>query len=95
MNTKQFSLSINLDDESEVGEFIQKFGNSSPAHIASSLNIGGGNSHRLAQSLRNYAWNRFTAMNQRKIGKIQTAKLYENICDRIYSEDIEPVCECW
>jgi hypothetical protein len=38
------------------------------------------------RDLRNYAWNKATAMACRLEGKIDTAIAYENICDRIYNE---------
>ena len=34
--------------------------------------------------LRNYAWNKATAMRCRLRGDIQAATIYETICDRIY-----------
>ena len=38
------------------------------------------------QDIRNYAWNKITAMSCRAEGKIQSALFYEAICDRIYKQ---------
>lgn len=37
------------------------------------------------KSLRNYAMNKAVAMEQRKLGHIQTAQQYESICQTIYN----------
>lgn len=38
-----------------------------------------------ANSLKHYAFNKATAMRARLAGSIQTATVYEGICDQIYS----------
>ena len=39
-----------------------------------------------ARTLRNYAANKATAMKLRAEGKIATAMIYEQICDRLYDD---------
>jgi hypothetical protein len=41
---------------------------------------------RATKDLRNYAWNKITAMACRVDGRIDAALAYERICDRIYAE---------
>lgn len=93
----KFKLEINLDDESEVENFIKKYGHRSTGSgrwIANALGLKGRKSTLLAERLRGYAWNKYTAMGLRKEGKIATALQYEQICDDIYKR-ITPLCECW
>jgi hypothetical protein len=40
--------------------------------------------YRLAKDVRNYLWNKLTAMGLRLKGNIVEAQRYEVICDRIY-----------
>ena len=92
MNNK---ISINLDDEQTVEDFLKNYGCSSKRKIANSLGLSGKGSFKAAQSLKNYAINKITAMRARKNGNISTAIRYEEICDRIYREDIEGKEICW
>lgn len=93
--TRPFSLDLNLDDVSECADFIAKYGTTRGRKLANLLGISGNGSARLASSLSNYAWNKHAAINCRLKGQIQTAIEYEEICDWIYRDDIQPVCECW
>ncbi len=85
-NTPSFSLLYNLDDENEVLDFLSLFGNSSARKIAHSLGYKGKGSMKAAQSLLNYAWNKKTAITERRRGNTNTAMKYESICDSIYKE---------
>lgn len=95
MNEKKFNLDINLDDETECREFIEKHGTTKGRRLANLLGLKGEGSTDLATALSCYAWNKFTAMNQRIAGNVSVAIKYETICDTIYTQDIQPVCECW
>jgi hypothetical protein len=92
---KPFKIDINLDDPNELEEFIEKYKNSSGQIIANQLKLKGKGSALLAKALSNYAWNKKTAIYCRVKGKINRALKYEKICDNIYVNNIEPVCECW
>jgi hypothetical protein len=50
------------------------------------LGISGKGAKRAAGDVANYAANKATAMQCRLRGDIQTAIMYESICDRIYSD---------
>lgn len=89
------TLEINLDDEQECAEFIEQHGTNRGKRLANRLGLKGKGSVRLASSLSNYAWNKHTAIYLRLQGNIQDAQRYEAICDRIYSADIQPRCDCW
>ena len=94
MKTK-FKTDLNLDDETEVNEFLKSHGMRRRRNIAKELGFEGEGSFEAAQSLKNYAWNKVTAISERKKGNISRAEVFEDICDRIYKEDIEPNIECW
>lgn len=49
---------------------------------------------RAATQLSSYAWNKLTAMRCRGRGEINTALVYERICDRIYSQ-LPPFAKGW
>ena len=93
--TKPFSLDLNLDDKEEVDSFILLHGRGSYKAIAKSLGLRGKGSVTLARRLLAYAWNKKVAILCREKGDIKEAVMYENICDSIYSKDINPVCDCW
>ncbi len=92
---KPFSVDINLDDEETVNAWIATHNTNKGRIVANRLGLKGKGSSDLATALSNYAWNKYTAIGLRKRGEIQTAISYESICDRIYKQDIAPVCECW
>ena len=93
--TKQFTLDLNLDDKEEVDSFIFSYGKVESNLIAERLGLHGEGSVELADTLLNYAWNKRDAIFCRECGDIESAVMYENICDSIYSNDIAPVCNCW
>jgi len=76
--------SLNLDDESEVETFIAKHGNSKNRRLANALGLSGRGANKLANLFSGYAWNKKTAIELRKEGKISVAMQYEEICERIY-----------
>lgn len=43
-------------------------------------------SRTVPQAYRNYAWNKYTAMQLREKGDITGAQTYEYICERIYAD---------
>jgi len=81
----------NLDcmDVDDVAEFLERFP-STTGHpglrIARELVPDRRAGYvRIAMDLRNYGWNKLTAMRCRLAGKIDVAMMYEGICDRIYA----------
>lgn len=92
---KPFKLEINLDDEQEAQAFVDQHKTTAGRRLANQLGLKGKDSARLATALSNYAWNKITAINCRKHGKIAIAQNYERICDMIYRNTISPLCECW
>lgn len=91
----KFNSSWNLDDEMECETFIETYGTTRGMRLAHKLGFTGTNARRAANALSNYAWNKHTAVNCRRKGDITTALQYEAICDRIYSQDIQPIIDCW
>lgn len=91
----RLKLSINLDDESEVQDFITKHGTMKGRALANRLGLTGKGSIRVATALSCYVWNKTTAISLRKQGNINRARYYEMICDWIYECDILPLIECW
>lgn len=79
---------FNLDDERECGAFIDEYGTLKGRALANRLGLRGKGSSKLATSISCYAWNAQTARQCRLRGDIQTAKTYEDICDRIYQRDL-------
>lgn len=90
-----FALDINLDDKEEVNSFISKYGKTESSLIANLLGLHGEGATQLADALLNYAWHKKDAIFCREYGDIDSAIQYEIICDSIYSNDINPVCDCW
>jgi hypothetical protein len=93
--TKPFNLDLNLDDKQEVSDFLSKFERFSGKCIAKELGLRGKGSELLANSLLCYAINKMKAITYREKGSIIFAMGAEEICDSIYSEHINPVCDCW
>ena len=91
MDSKQWTLAeLNLDamPYEELHAFVRWIGNGvRPIKAAKELfpnrEVG---FVRVTVNLRNYAWNKITAISCRLEGKIDAALQYEGICDRIYSE---------
>lgn len=90
-----FKLDVNLDDEQELEEFLETYEPQRGRQLANSLEFKGKSSVEAANGLMNYAHNKRAAMLCRKTGNIQGALGYEQICDRIYKENIQPLIECW
>jgi hypothetical protein len=90
-----FELDLNLDAFGEAENFIDTYGTDKGRRLANQLGIKGKGSSLLATGLSNYAWNTYTAQKCRLGGKLDTALMYESIANRIYTEDIQPVCNCW
>lgn len=88
-------IDLNLDDQTECVEFLEKYGTLKGRALANRLNLKGKGSSRAATALSNYAWNKRTANWLRSMGDINDAIKYEEICDKIYSEDIDGKIECW
>lgn len=76
----------NLDDEAECTAFIERFGTAKGRRLANALGIKGKGAARIASDLSGYAWNKSTAIECRKAGNIQSALVYEGICQRIYAD---------
>ena len=58
-------------------EFIETIPDYSPSEPVGRLYV--------CKAIRNYCWNKATAMAQREQGQIQTAISYEQICETIYN----------
>jgi hypothetical protein len=86
---------INLDDIDEALDFIEKFGDSTARQISKHFSFQGKGSVSAGQAIKNYAYNKVTAYNCRISGDIRGALMYEEVCDKIYSEDIEGKIVCW
>lgn len=85
---KPYEAPVNLDamDEAELIEFTRDCGNQvRPIAFARELFPDRPTGYINATlDLRNYAWNRITAMQCRRRGTISIALEYEKILDRIY-----------
>lgn len=91
----KFKLELNLDDLGECQNFINTYGTTKGRMLANLLGLKGTGSTTLADALSNFAWNAHTAHNLRMNGDIARAYTYEDICDKIYNDDIHPICDCW
>ncbi len=91
----KFKIDINLDDEQENHEFLLRYTTIKGRQLANQLGFTGPGAEKAANALSNYAWNKTTAIGLRKKGDITNALKYEEICDRIYREDIKNTIECW
>ena len=92
---KPFQLDLNLDDEVECLEFVEKYPTAQSRVLARSLGLKGKGAAALATALSDYAHTKAIAMAHRSKGEIATALCYENNCDHIYRTNIQPVCDCW
>lgn len=75
----------NLDDPEEVQNFIDEFGALKGHALARRLGFTGTGCVERANALSAYAWNKHTAIAQRKIGNIAAALRYEAICNTVYA----------
>lgn len=73
-------------NQDEIVQWINAIGNGLRPAIAKRWFPGVKGQYAHARAMRNYLWNKSTAMGCRLRGEIQTALQYEAICDRIYGE---------
>ena len=89
MKNGEFKLSeFNPDamNQDEIQRWIEFIGPGSHPTIARQWFTGQRGMFKHARAVRNYLWNKTTAISCRLEGKIETAQRYESICDRIYTE---------
>jgi hypothetical protein len=103
---KQFQTDLNLDDEPERQDFLdrfcgteenQRFGESADT-VASQLGFFSGASNaaeKAAQALIDYAQGKEKACRLRIAGEIREALKEEAKLDKIYLERIQPHIDCW
>ena len=90
-----FAYAVNLDCPNDLEQFLKSYEPARGRVLANRLEFAGKGSAKAANALMNYAQNKRTAIACRKFEKIPSALRYEEICDRIYKEDIQPLIECW
>lgn len=90
-----FTIDLNLSIPGNSITFLKRYEPARGRRLANLLEFHGRHSVKAADALMNYAQNKRAEnmCNQRGIKK--TAKQYEDICDRIYREDIVPLIKCW
>lgn len=90
-------FNFNLDDETELSFVISEYGvpDCRGRRLARKLGWKGNGVVRAANGIANYVANKTTAIACRLDGKIETARQYEAICDRIYTQDLQPLVEVW
>jgi len=89
MKTLQFDLAeFNPDgmNEDEIKEWIAFIGQGYRPQVAKQWFPGIKGQFEHTRNIRNYLWNKLSAIITRKAGRIQTAMLYERICERIYNQ---------
>lgn len=69
----------------EIEQWIAFIGNGQRPRVAKQWFPGIKGQFRIVKDMRNYLWNKLTAMHCRAEGKIETALTYEKICDDIYA----------
>jgi hypothetical protein len=90
-----FTYEVNLDCPNNLEEFLTKYEPARGRRLANLLGFKGRNSVQAANGLMNYASNKRAAHICRRGIMLTQAKMYEDICDRIYQEDIQPLINCW
>lgn len=90
-----FTYEVNLDCPNDLEEFLTKYEPARGRRLANLLGFKGRHSVQAANGLMNYASNKRAAVSERLAGRIRDACMYEDICDRIYKEDIQPLITCW
>ena len=90
-----FEIELNLDDEEELQKFMSLHEPTRGRRLATRLGFSGKGCVAASNALMNYAANKRAAINCRKEGKIYAALIYEEICDTIYKDDIQPTIKCW
>lgn len=91
----KLTIDLNLDDEVECINFLETYGTLKGRILANRLGFSGKGSSKVATALSNYAWNKKTAIFLRTMREISDAQRYEDICDKIYNEDIKGKINCW
>ena len=91
----KFKLAVNLDDDAERWAFMQAQSGKPMRLMPERIGFAGRGSLKAARALWSYALNKHTAVEIRREGRINDAIKYEDICDRIYKQDIQPFIECW
>jgi hypothetical protein len=95
LKSPPFACEVNLDCPNDLEQFLKTYEPARGRVLANRLEFVGKGSAKAANALMNYAQNKRTAIACRKFGKIPSALRYEEICDRIYREDIQPLIKCW
>lgn len=95
LKSPPFETDFNLDCQNDLEKFLKTYEPTRGRALANRLGFYGTGSTKAANALMNYAHNKRTAIGCRKFGKIPSALRYEEICDRIYREDIQPLIKCW
>lgn len=93
--TPPFARDVNLDCPNDLEEFLSACEPCCGRRLANGFGFKGRHAVRAANGLMNYAQNKRTANLLRSYGEIAQALQYEEICDRIYQEDIQPLVKCW
>lgn len=89
MSIHQFNLSdFNPDTMSrdEIAQWLQFIGQGVRPQVARQWFPGQEGQYRHVRNMRNYLWNKLTAMSLRLDGHVDSAQRYEAICDRIYKQ---------
>jgi hypothetical protein len=97
-NKGRLCFNFNLDDEVELDYVKNEYGilqGCRGRRLARKLGWSGRGSAKAANAVANYVWNKLTAMECRRQGAIDVALMYEGICERIYSRDLQPLVEVW
>jgi hypothetical protein len=79
---------VNLDDDQERDTFLDAYEPARGIRLANLLGINGRGAKRAANGLMNYAQNIRAARSCRINGYTQSALNFEEIAERIYTEDI-------
>jgi len=95
LKSPPFELEVNLDCPKSLEKFLKTYEPTRGRALANRLAFSGKGSAKAANALMNYACNKRAAIMCRQRGKISAAIQYEDICDRIYREDIQPLIKCW
>lgn len=88
MKQKQFTLTeLNPDCMStdEIMEWINFIGQGLKPQVAKQWFPEMKGQFKHTRNVRNYLWNKLTAIHCREMGMIQQAIKYETICDSIYA----------
>lgn len=95
MKTKPFTYDVNLDCPADLESFLDMAEPCRGRRLANMLKFKGKFAVQAADGLICYALNKRAANTLRLQGNIAAAQSYEEFCDRIYREDIQPLINCW